>query len=193
VSDPILSGNTLREMHRVHFVDPGWQSTWGLGFQVWRHDGKTLVGHGGSCPGYRTQLLLRPEERVATIVMANTFDTDAHALAQQAYQLVGPAIKAAVADSTPPRPPHAELDRYLGSYSTFGGELEVIRWEGGLATMRVPSDDPVRSITKYRQTGEHTFRAVRSDGALGETLTFDLDQNGRPFLLRTNYLMPRVR
>lgn len=190
----VLNGNTLREMQRVHFVDPGWQTTWGLGFQVWRDDGKTFVGHGGSCPGYRTQVLLKPDERVATIVMANTFDTDAHALAQQAYHLVGPAIKAALADSSgSPPPPTPELDRYLGGYSTFGGELEVIRWEGGLATMRVPSDHPLATITKYRRIAEHTFRAIRPDGALGETLTFDLGPDGRPVRARTNYLMPRVR
>ncbi len=190
----VLSGNTLREMQRVHFVDPGWETTWGLGFQVWRHDGKTFVGHGGSCPGYRTHLLLKPDEKVATITMANTFDTDAEALAQQAYQLVGPAIKAALADSTRSTPPpDGSLDRYLGGYSTFGGELEVIRWEGGLATMRVPSDNPVATITKYRPTGEHTFRAVRADGTPGEFMRFDLGADGRPFRLRTNYLMPRIR
>ncbi len=190
----VLAGNTLREMQRVHFVDPGWETTWGLGFEVWRKGDKTFVGHGGSCPGYRTQLTLKPEEKIATIVMANTFDTDASALAQQAYEFLGPAVKEARADST-----HSiaaadpALDRYLGTYWSFGGEMEVIRWQGGLATMQVPSDNPVKTITKYRKVGEHTFRVIRSDGALGERMTFDLGADGKPIRARTNYLMARLR
>jgi CubicO group peptidase (beta-lactamase class C family) len=190
----ILTAPTLREMQRVHFTDPGWTTTWGLGFSVWRHGGKTFVGHGGSCPGYRTQLTLQPDEKIATIVMANTFDADANALAQQAYDFLGPAVKEARADSarriTAADP---ELDRYLGSYWSFGGEMEVIRWQGGLATMQVPSATPVKSITKYRKVGEHTFREIREDGELGERMTFDLGADGRPVRARTNYLMRRLR
>ena len=62
---------------------------------------------------------------------------------------------------------------------SFGGETEVIRWEGGLATMQVPSDEPVKTITKYRKVGEHTFREIRKDGTLGERMTFDLGPDGQ--------------
>lgn len=37
----------------------------------WRSDEKTFVGHGGSCPGFRSQLLLKPDEKIATVFMAN--------------------------------------------------------------------------------------------------------------------------
>jgi CubicO group peptidase (beta-lactamase class C family) len=50
----VMNANTVREMQRVHYLDPGWNVTWGLGYEVWRRDNKTFVGHGGSCPGYRT-------------------------------------------------------------------------------------------------------------------------------------------
>lgn len=190
----VLAANTLREMQRVHFVDPGWETTWGLGFEVWRHGDKTFVGHGGSCPGYRTQLTMKPDEKIATVVMTNTFDTDAARLAQQAYEFLGPAVKDARADSTHTTPAaDASLDRYLGSYWNFGGEMEVIRWQGGLATMQVPSDNPVKSITKYRKIGEHTFRAILADGELGERMTFDLGPDGKPVRARTNYIMARLR
>jgi CubicO group peptidase (beta-lactamase class C family) len=190
----VIAANTLREMQRIHFMDPNWTTTWGLGFEISRHGDKTFVGHGGSCPGYRTQLTLQLDEKIATIAMANTFDTDAEHLAQQGYELVGPAVKAARADSSRTiAAADPSLDRYLGSYWSFGGEMEVIKWEGGLATMQVPSDNPVRSITKYRKVGEHTFREIRKDGALGERMTFDLDDDGRPIRARTNYIMKRLR
>ena len=189
----VLAATTLREMQRVHFVDPGWETTWGLGFEVWRHGDKTFVGHGGSCPGYRTQLTLKLDEKIATIVMTNTFDTDASMLAQQAYEFLGPAVKEARADSTHTiAAADPTLDRYLGTYWSFGGETEVIRWQGGLATMQVPSDNPVKTITKYRKVGEHTFREIRSDGELGERMTFDLGPDGKPTRARTNYIMARL-
>ncbi len=190
----VLAATTLREMQRVHFIDPGWETTWGLGFEVWRRNDKTFVGHGGSCPGYRTQLLLKPDEKIATIVMANTFDTDASSLAQQAYEFLGPAVRDARADSTHSiAAADTALSRYLGSYWSFGGEMEVIRWQGGLATMPVPSADPVKSITRYRKVGEHTFQEIRKDGELGERMTFDLGPDGKPIRARTNYLMARLR
>lgn len=190
----VISATTLREMQRVHFMDPDWETTWGLGFEIWRHEGKTFVGHGGSCPGYRTQLLLKPDEKIAAVVMTNSFDADASALAQQAYQFLGPAVKAARADSARTiAAADPALNRYLGTYWSFGGEMEVIRWEGELATMQVPSTNPIKSITRYRKVAEHTFREIRDDGALGERLTFDLGPDGKPLRARTNYLMKRLR
>ena len=49
--DALLDRNTLREMHRVHWLEPDGDTTYGLGFSVWTSDGDTFAGHGGSCPG----------------------------------------------------------------------------------------------------------------------------------------------
>ena len=40
--DEILRAATLREMQRVHWVDPDWETTWGLGFAVSR-DGEIVL------------------------------------------------------------------------------------------------------------------------------------------------------
>ncbi len=62
----ILKSSTLKEMHRVQWADPDWKTYWGLGFSVSQQDGITIVGHGGSCPGYRTTLQLDPKEKWLT-------------------------------------------------------------------------------------------------------------------------------
>ena len=69
----VLRANTLREMQRVHWVDPDWnpESHRGLGFGVWRDDDRTFVGHGGGCPGYLTHLSIDPKRKVAAIFMTN--------------------------------------------------------------------------------------------------------------------------
>lgn len=193
----VLGANTLREMQRVHFVDPSWETTWGLGFSVSRGaDNKTFVGHGGSCPGYQTQLSMQIDEKIASVAMSNGMDVSAGALTRGMYEIIAAAIKAALADSahkiTALDP---SLVPYLGTYANaWRGETEVIAWEGQLAVVSLPSDAPVRSITKLRKAGEHTFRRVRADGKLAEAWTFTLGSDGRATQYTMNYnVNPRVR
>lgn len=193
----ILNANTLREMQRVHWVDPDFETTWGLGFSVWRSDNKTFVGHGGSCPGFRTHLLLKPDEKVATIMMANALGVNPQQWAQRMYEIMAPALRAAAKSTaastvsttgsspTPVMSYDASLDRYLGTYaSSFGGELAVVRWEDGLSILSLPTMDPLRLMTKLRKTGEHTFRRVRRDEALGEEVVFEMGADGKPTRFR---------
>jgi CubicO group peptidase (beta-lactamase class C family) len=184
----VLRANTLREMHRVHWVDPDFETTRGLGFSVWRSENKTFVGHGGSCPGFRSQLLLKPDERIATIVMANAQGVDTTRLAQKLYELVAPVVKEAAkrsADSAgekaqPPKRPDAGLEPYLGNYASgFAGEIAIVRWEDGLASLSLPTTDPVRALTRLRKTGDNTFRRVRKDDVLGEELVFEIGADGK--------------
>lgn len=190
----VLKANTLREMYRVHWVDPDFETTWGLGFSVMRSGGKTFVGHGGSCPGYRTAVLLKPEEAVGSVFMSNALGVDSELFAQRMYDIVAPAIREAVKDPGGAKPMDPELKKYLGAFgSSFGGEIAVVAWEGGLATIWLPTMDPVRGITKLRKTGENTFRRVRQDGELGEEAVFELGPDGRPARIKWhNNYYPRL-
>ncbi len=193
----VLDANTLREMQRVHFVDPSWETTWGLGFSVSREaDNKTFVGHGGSCPGYQTQLSMQVDEKIAAVAMSNAMDVNAGALTRGMYDIIAPALKAALGDSARKI---AALDPslapYLGTYANaWRGETEIIAWEGKLAAVSLPSDAPIRDITKLRKVSEHTFRRVRSDGKLAEAWTFSLGDGGRVTQLTSNYnVSPRIK
>jgi len=177
----VLRANTLREMHRIHWVEPDFETTRGLGFSVWRSDGKVFVGHGGSCPGYRTHLLLKTDEQVATVFMANALGVNSQQFAQRMYDIVAPAVKAAVKEPAAAKPADPDLNKYLGTYaSSFGGEIAVVLWEGGLATLSLPTMDPVNGINKLRKSGEHAFRRLRKDDALGEEYLFEMGPDGRP-------------
>jgi hypothetical protein len=50
---------------------PGW-SAYGLGLQVLRVDGRTLVGHGGSMPGFLAGVFVDREEQTGAVSLANT-------------------------------------------------------------------------------------------------------------------------
>ena len=192
----VLKATSLREMYRIHWVEPDFETTWGLGFAVWRADGKVFVGHGGSCPGYRTAILLMPEEKVATILMANASGVATHKWAQELYDIVAPAIKAATKEPGKGKAPPAELRRYAGTYSLapWGGEFAVFPWEEGLAVIELPGMDPVKDMVKLKPTGENTFRRILKDESLGETWVFEMGPDGRPTRVKndSNY-SPRVQ
>ncbi|TFV67740.1 UNVERIFIED_ORG: class A beta-lactamase-related serine hydrolase [Bacillus sp. AZ43] len=70
----VLSPDTLEEMTVPAGVDssaPGW-SSYGLGVQVLRVDGRTLVGHGGSMPGFLAGVFVDREEQTGAVSLANT-------------------------------------------------------------------------------------------------------------------------
>ncbi len=78
----VLSPATVEEMTIPAGIDsanPGW-SSYGLGVQVQRVDGVTLVGHGGSMPGFLAGLWADREEATAALVLANTTSGLDHAL-----------------------------------------------------------------------------------------------------------------
>jgi CubicO group peptidase (beta-lactamase class C family) len=192
----VLKATTLREMHRVHWAEPDFETLWGLGFAISRRDGKVFVGHGGSCPGYRTHLLLMPAEKIGTIVMANAQAVSVNSWAQRLYDIVAPAVKSAGEGEGAKAAPPEDLGRYAGSYSVFpwGGEVAVLPWKDGLAMVDIPSDDPVKGLTKLKKAGDHRFRRVRKDDSLGEEIVFEIGADGRAtrFTWHNNHY-PRVR
>jgi hypothetical protein len=70
----VLAPATLEEMTVPAGVDgsaPGW-SAYGLGLQVLRVDERTLVGHGGSMPGFLAGVFVDREERTGAVTLCNS-------------------------------------------------------------------------------------------------------------------------
>ena len=70
----VLDPATLEEMTVPAGVDPsvpGW-SAYGLGVQVVRVEGRTLVGHGGSMPGFLAGVFVDRDEQTGAVSLANT-------------------------------------------------------------------------------------------------------------------------
>ena len=175
----ILRGSTLREMQRVQWMDLDWKTTRGLGFGVYRSDGTTYVGHGGSCPGYFSRFLLEPQTKVGLIVLTNAIGSPVELFTERGHELIGPAIKKAKTnpDDLPARDP--DLDRYVGIYDSAWGQTAVLRWKDGLAVLWLGTRNPKESLTELEKTGEHTFRRVRKDDeSLGEEIFFEVAEDG---------------
>jgi CubicO group peptidase (beta-lactamase class C family) len=177
----ILKATTLRDMQRVHWVDPDLEVMRGLGFNILRGEGRTLVGHEGACPGYRTSLVLSPSEEIAIAFLSNANGVDANAYARDLYDIVSPAVRAAVKEPEKAKAPDAAMRRFAGTYTAqpWAGEVAVVPWEEGLAQLFLPTDDPMKDLIRLKKTGENTFRRIRKDETLGEEVVFEMGTDGR--------------
>ncbi|WP_336113145.1 serine hydrolase domain-containing protein [Streptomyces sp. PTD9-10] len=73
--DRVLSAESVREMRTpaapAEAADVVDGAAYGLGMQVQRRDGRLLVGHSGSLPGFLANLTISVEDDVAAVVLAN--------------------------------------------------------------------------------------------------------------------------
>ena len=173
----VLDVNTLREMHRVHWVDPDFDAMWGLGFAVSERDGERTVGHGGSCPGFRTTFQLKPARKLAGIAMMNAQANPTDVWARM-MSTVGAALESIQNDPGGGTARPASLAEYEGLYESNWGETAILRWDDSLIAVGLPTGDPVDAMTKLRRTGDDTFQRVRDDGELGEAYIFQRDDSG---------------
>ncbi|KPI07760.1 beta-lactamase [Actinobacteria bacterium OK074] len=71
----VLSAESVREMRTpaapVEATDVVAGFSYGLGMQLQRRDGRLLVGHSGSLPGFLANLTIDVEDDVAAVVLAN--------------------------------------------------------------------------------------------------------------------------
>ena len=192
----ILNANTLREMHRVHWLDDDWDPAWGLGVRIWRNNEKKFVGHGGSCPGYRSSFILQPDSKIAVAFMSNASGVDVGSFTEKSYQIINIAVDSALDSATIDKPLDPKFEKYLGSYLElpWWGELAIIAWEGQLAGVYLPAEDPLKDLMKLRHIKDNTFRRIRNDKTLGEEITFETDKKGAVTRLwrHSNYA-PKVR
>ncbi|MFC2156500.1 serine hydrolase domain-containing protein [Acidobacteriota bacterium] len=175
--EEILKDSTLREMHRVHWVDPDWETAWGLGFSVSKVDGRTMVGHGGSCPGYRSTLRIDPIKKQAFVVMINAGGANPTLYANGIRAIIKRASSTKKEDVLPEG---VELEDYSGLFSAqpWGGETAVFPWKGKLAVFGLPSNNPGERLTLLKCIKKDTFRRIRSDKELGEEVLFERDSDG---------------
>ena len=173
----ILRASTLREMHRVHWMDPDWKTTWGLGFSVYQVDGRTFVGHGGSCPGYRSALVIDPQKKWAYVVMINAGGVNPGKYATGIREILEKAREAKKDD----KEPKVDSEVYSGVYSSqpWGSETVVVPWQGELALFSLPTNSPARGMTLLKFEKDDTFRRVRKNKELAERVIFERDKSGK--------------
>jgi D-alanyl-D-alanine carboxypeptidase len=190
----ILSGHTLEEMHTVHWLDKNWEFGWGWGFMVMRVKGKTFVGHGGSLMGFRTNLLISPDDKIAVISLTNSDDGEPALISEKVFDWVAPALAKAYA----PKPEKQAVDplwqTFAGKYRSPWGDMQIMVYQNELVAIDPSLANPALDMTKLIPVSTNTFRMEMKNGfgSAGELVTFELDQAGKVTRVQTgaNFTYP---
>lgn len=177
----ILCGSSLREMQRVHWLSKDWQTGRGLGFHVMRLEGKTVVGHGGALQGYRTDLQLCPEDKLAVITMTNADDGLPLIYREKFFKWVAPALVKATKPKRQKSQPPAIWQTYVGKYRNVWSDTQVILRHGKLMLIDPSQPDPLLATAKLKPVGDHTFEIETDEhfASDGELAVFELDEKGK--------------
>jgi CubicO group peptidase (beta-lactamase class C family) len=182
----ILKSSTLKEMQRVQWVDPDWKTYWGLGFSISQQDGVTIIGHGGSCPGYRTVLQLDPKEKMAYTVMINAGGENPDLFAKEIREIIAKIPKYKIFIKS-----DINLEQYSGTYTTqpWGSEKIVTPWYGDLVVLNLPNENPDEGMMVLQHVSGDSFKRVRKDNTLAEEIKFERDSSGKVtrMLQHSNY------
>jgi CubicO group peptidase (beta-lactamase class C family) len=191
----ILQANTLREMHRAHWLESDWKTARGLGFGVYKNGDRSYVGHYGSCPGYRSGVLLNTQNQLAVIFMANASGIPVGNYIYGMFNLVIPVLTQVLDSPGKGKELESSLLKFTGTYSNYpwGGEVAVFPWKGGLAFADLPSDDPPLEPTKLLHVEGNRFVRIRKDGDKGEEIEFIIGEDGKVKSMKqhSNY-WPRI-
>ena len=115
-------------------------------------------------------------------------------ITRRAHQIVGTAISEALESPEKASAPDPGLRRYAGLYTTVAwGEVAVVIWGDQLATVGLPTEDPLGGLTKLEKTGEHRFRWVRDNGELGDEWLFELENDTVVRMWRNSQYYTKVR
>lgn len=171
----ILKASTLKYMQQVHWMDPDWNTSWGLGFALWEEDGSTMLGHGGSCPGYRSTIVIDPAKKTSVIVMINASAVNPSKYAKGIAQILSKT------KSSESKSDSLGLSDYAGYYNAqpWWSEEIIIPWQGSLASIGLPSENPAAGMTTLQHVSKDIFRRLRKDDTLGEEFKFERDPSGR--------------
>lgn len=175
----VLNRNSLREMHRVHWISTDWETTRGLGFRVMRVDDETYVGHGGACPGYITEFLIMPEHRIGAITLTNAGDGPAGNTVMNLLKVIKPAIDAAHEPSEEEIPNYS---MYEGNYEAppWGGEVAVRQSGEHLVLINLPSDDLPDAMTRLKHREGNVFVRLTDKDEEREPWEFHIRPDGKP-------------
>jgi len=182
----VLKPATLKYMQRVHWTNPDWKTTWGLGFVVFKgSNGNTWVGHGGSCPGYRSSLQIDLNRKRAFSVMINASGTNPAKYINGMDSILEKMSSSKKGGTTNQNP---DLNEYVGYYHSmpWWSEKYISTWNNQLVLLPLPSEQPGTSMTFYRHTQGDVFHRVRDEGTLGEALVFERDKTGAVIRYKTH-------
>jgi len=180
----VLKASTLREMQRVHWLLPDWQSGQGLGFSIVHYAARDLIGHIGLYPGYATATYISPQEKIGVIVLTNALDAQPYpgqpwSITDRIFEWIAPALTTAIKGEAGPTQPDPKWRQFEGTYRSIWADMHVLVLDGKLSIIDPTLPNPKLTMLTLEPVAENTFKLEGVGfGPLGELVTFELGGDG---------------
>jgi len=179
------SGRLLSDLSKREMRQPQWSRNgddqYGLGYNIWRVDGREIVGHGGGFQGFKTAIGMDTERRIGVAVLTNAIDGPAVPLMTGVFKAIHDCL---ARNGNPVRSSRgrARLRRFEGRYTGRWGDLELVTVGGQLLGYDPSADRPLQLASELDARGPGRFQIVRGPGGghVGEMVTFDQTVRGIP-------------
>ncbi|HEX3807531.1 MAG TPA: serine hydrolase domain-containing protein [Gaiellaceae bacterium] len=182
--DAVLDAKTVEQMWfpQVMYYPDDWVLAWGLGLELFQHEGKIFGGHGGAMAGHLAGVYINRKTQVGAAALTNSgtrgnMDLFCLQLASKALELWPEPIEPWRPEEEPP----PEVRAILGRWWSEGNEF-VFWWERGALQAKVTGTLPGRGETTFERDGDGWRAAVGRER--GERLRVDGEQlvwAGYPF------------
>ncbi len=162
-SGSFIDPKILSLAHTSYVLNDGKPAGYGLGWAVEKFGNKTMVQHGGSIGGYRSQGMRIPEDHVYFLVMSNTGATNSSLIANKALSIVYdmPAIKEQRKDIQ-------SWKEIEGVYESPSSGLRLQKNYGN-----IPAFYTVRVDSVNRVTAQRTSNPAIQLSAAGKDILYD--------------------
>ncbi len=176
----ILGSSTLREMRMPVSIAPDFSSGYGIGWGIRRVAGEKVIGHGGSLPGFTTNITLAPALKLGMITFTNR-QTEPSAISQRMMEILIPAFKLASSEPPPTAEVIASWKPYLGRYrwEMLDSDIEIRVVKERLMAVTV-GEDPSGNVTltPADDAGAHSFN-MSGGGSGNELCVFVMGDDGK--------------
>jgi CubicO group peptidase (beta-lactamase class C family) len=183
----VLGEAGVREMQRPQVTAGSFAEHYGFGWALRRFGDTLVVGHGGSTNGFRAQLSLVPQQRLAVAVLTNGNNGSRVAERVEAWALDTYAGLRRVLPETVELPVE-RMTRLEGRYERPDNDIEVrvagSRLRIQVSTINVFTGEPSPAPPMHAAPlSDLSFLGLDGD-AEGETIDFFLDGSGTPEFMR---------
>jgi len=176
--DTLLTDASKREMQQPYWKPEQSDRHYGLGFVVTDTDERRLVGHSGGFPGFITQTLFDPKERLVVVVLTN----DSSGAADPLMRGIMSIIEFAHKPRTGPNQGFGDQRaRFTGRFANEGGVTDVALFGDTLFALSPDADNPVQVTDTLAAEDAHTLRITEAPGfgSRGEAIRYTHDAEGK--------------
>lgn len=151
---------------------------YGLGIEIVKISGRTIMGHTGGFPGFITRALIEPKNELGIIVLTNSIGSDINAITQGIFETIYYFM-----DKKSPAQKSRKINtkRYEGSYRGRWGDIAIASVGNRLTLFSQETNSPMKFWTFLNPQKKDSFLIETESkfSSYGELARFNDFKKGR--------------